>query len=382
MYLENIILHNYRNYGDINFTPSPNINYIYGENAQGKTNLLESIYYLLTAHSFKTKNEYELVKWGGSYLRIKGKVWVKGDISNINIYFSNNKEKKILVNGKEVKRDSFFSMFPVVIFHPEDLLMIKEGPLLRRKFLNREITRMYTRYWKYLQQYYRVLRQRNSLLKDQAVKRKDLESWDEILCFYGSKVVYLRMKFLNKLDKYFKEIHGTFTNNKEDVRLYYKSCVNLEEVTQVDKTGKDKITEKEIYNQFFNLLKDKQEEEIKKRYTMIGPQVEDFNVYINNKNIKKYASQGQQRTAVLSLKIALFNFLEENNKFSILLLDDVFSELDEKRKRAVLDFVEDKGLQCFITSYEKKVIPAEKNSFAVYKLDGGGLVNENSGKFN
>jgi len=237
-------------------------------------------------------------------------------------------------------------------------------------------------YWKYIQHYYRVLKQRNQLLKNEQVNTSYLESWNENLAFYASKLIYLRMMFLRRLQQHFYEVHYKFTSEKEKARVIYNSCVEIKKENYY--TGKKRADiEEEIYQCFYKKLRGKQNEEIKRGYTVLGPHVEDFSIYIDNYDIKKYASQGQQRTAVLSLKIALYNLLEDNNKKAILLLDDVFSELDDVRRKAVLSFIEKKELQCFITSYEKSFKSGlDKLPMDIYKLDNGVLQNEESGKFN
>lgn len=379
MHLIEIDLCNYRNYQHLCFQPAPCINYIYGENAQGKTNFIESVYYLLGAHSYKTRNERELTRWGDSNFRVKGKVYFENDKTvNLSVYYSSPSEKKIKVNGREVNREEYISMFPVVIFHPEDLLMIKEGPVLRRKFLNREITRIYPLYWKYLQQFYRVLNHRNSLLKKYPVNLKDLETWDDSLIYYAGKIIYLRMVFLNKLQQHFFNTHQELTSRKEDINLHYNSSVDLDR--DLNYTSRERSdVEKEINEKLKRKIMNLQNEEIKRGYTLTGPQVEDFTLYINQRNIKRYASQGQQRTAILSIKLSLYSLLEENNKKAILLLDDVFSELDEKRREAVINFIERKQLQCFITGFEKSIIPKKENlPLSVFNLRNGVLVYEKS----
>lgn len=382
MYLKNIKLQNFRNYHQLILEPAPGANYIYGKNAQGKTNILESIYYLLSGHSFRTRYEKELISWETSFLRIQGEVEDHGNQKKVKIFFSHPSHKKIEINGKEVKRENFFPKFPVIVFHPEDLNLIKDGPLIRRKFLNREISRLYPAYWQELKNYYRVLKQRNKYLKGVPDKKGTLDLWNDQLATYGSKLVYLRLIFLDKLEKYFSPLVDFFTSGQEHAHLHYSSNINVVEYFNEISLEHKSSVESSIYKKIYAKLREKQPEELKRGYSLAGPHLDDFAVLLNGRDSQKYSSQGQQRTIILSLKLAQLELFRINHKTPLLLLDDVFSELDQQRRKHIIRFIEKKGMQCFITSHENNFITSTAGfPVSVFKLEKGVMQNEPDWKF-
>lgn len=359
MYLKALELINFRNYSSEKLIPGEGINLIYGENGQGKTNLLESVYYLFSSISHRTKKEKNLIKWDESFLNVKGEVYLNNyGYKKLQIVYEPSSKKSIKINENITSVDRYFSQFPVVILYPQDLYLVTEGPALRRRFLNTEITRIYPAYYHHLLNYYRVLRQRNNILKNKQ-KREDLSSWDTLLVSHGSKIIRYRLDYLKKISVFATKFQKEFTAGKEDIKLSYKSRLNLKDLLNSDNY---EGIENRLMKVFSESLERKREDEYYRGYTVTGPHVDDITILLNNRDIKKYASQGQQRTSVISLKFAQADLLsEEKHEEPLLLMDDCFSELDEVRSNHILELINYKKLQCFITSYEKFRIPLNYN---------------------
>ncbi|NLZ27981.1 MAG: DNA replication/repair protein RecF, partial [Firmicutes bacterium] len=343
MYLEKIGVNNFRNYALASIEPGPNLNIIYGENAQGKTNLLEAIYFIFSAISHRTRKDKELIRWNSDFFKIQGEVYLRDGPRRLQIDYHRSKGKTIKINYHQMTVDQYFSHFPVVIFYPQDIFLLTEGPAVRRRFLNTEITRLYPHYYHNLLKYYRILTQRNNILKSGVFYRDDsLDTWGEFLADHGSKIIWERIRFLQKMEKHASFFQGHFTDGKEDIKLVYKSKVNMNGPLAVE--GRNAIHE--IKNKFMEALERKKEEELKRGYTLVGPHVDDMSVLLNNREIKKASSQGQQRTTVISLKMAQSSMLEEEKREKpLLLMDDCFSELDQRRSYQVLEMIEESKIQ-------------------------------------
>ncbi len=368
MQLEKIKINNFRNYVDNIFEPGPKINIVYGENAQGKTNLLESIYYLLSSISHRTRKDGELINWESKYFKINGIVFFKEKKKKkLEIFYENGKNKTLKVNDNSVSIDKYFSQFPSVISYPQDLNLIKGGPALRRRFLNTEITRINPVYYQYLLDYYRALRQRNNILKNSVKKKDELLSWENILAQYGSKIIINRIYFLQELNKYAPSYQTSFTSGKENLELSYRTQLKLKK--------ENSYLEKEIKEQILDLVSTKREEEFNKGHTMVGPHLDDMVILLNGKELKKYSSQGQQRTTIISLKLAQADILmEKKRETPILLMDDSFSELDDFRGNLILEFIGEKKFQCFITTYQSLKLPSSYTG-VFFRVAGGMIEN-------
>jgi len=371
--LEKIIINNFRNYVDNTFEPGPKINVIYGENAQGKTNLLEAIYYLLSSISHRSRKDGELVNWESKYFKVKGTVSFKEKKKKkLEIIYENSKNKSLKINDNVISTDKYFSQFPSIILYPQDLNLIKEGPALRRRFLNTEITRINPVYYEYLLNYYRALRQRNNILKKAVKKKEELSSWENILAQYGSKIIINRVYFLQELNKYAPSYQEIFSSGKEKIELYYKTQIKFKkEIGQRE----NRYLENDIQEKILELVDEKRMEEYNKGHTLVGPHLEDMGIMLNGRELKKYSSQGQQRTTVISIKFAQADILmEKKEETPILLMDDSFSELDNYRGKLILDLIAEKQLQCFITTYESLKLPSNcEGDF--FRIEGGIIEN-------
>lgn len=332
MYVESLSLNKYRNYDALSMTFDKNINILYGDNAQGKTNILESIYMASTTKSHRGSKDREIIKLGEeeSHIRLCIK---KSDISHrIDMHLRKNKNKGVAIDGVTIRRTTeLFGLLNVIFFSPEDLSIIKNGPAERRRFLDLELCQLSRLYYQNLSSYYKILNQRNNLLK-QIVYNKSLldtiDVWDMQLLDYGKKVIKERQNFIMMLNELIQEIHSNLTSGKEKLEIVYDKDIGMDEFEQA--------------------LKNKISVDLNYTSTQIGPHRDDMILLINGMDARKYGSQGQQRTVALSLKIAEIRLVKNIiNDNPILLLDDVMSELDSKRRSALLEEI--KNIQTIIT---------------------------------
>lgn len=326
MYLKNIKVKNFRNYENLNINLEKNINIFYGDNAQGKTNILESIFLTAFGKSFRTSKEKEMIKKGEKFAKVEIAYQKKDREGKININIS---DKKIIsVNGIKIKKLSeLLGNINIVIFTPDDISILKDGPNVRRRFLDMMIGQLRTNYVYNLNMYLKTLEQRNNYLKQQANNDAMFDIWDEKLADYGEKVFKYREEFIEKIKSKINTIHNEITN--EQIRIEYKS----------DCSDKEKFKEKLLKNRNLDKFKG---------YTSSGVHRDDFKVFINEEEVNIYGSQGQNRTAILSLKLAELQVIYEDiGEYPILLLDDFMSELDEKRISKFLQNIKD--IQVIIT---------------------------------
>jgi DNA replication and repair protein RecF len=353
---------NYRNLVDGVIEPCEKINVIYGNNAQGKTNILEALWLFCGGHSFKGSKETEFIKFGEKFARIKASFFSQNREQEAEIIFGANK-KEVVING--VKKNSSASLiekFNAVVFSPEDLTLVKRGPSARRRFIDSAICREKLKNAILISKYNQTLNQRNALLKDiyrHPELGSTLEIWDETLCALGAKIIFQRLKYIDKLSKDAQEYHFGISDNTEELKIvYYSNCF-----------AKFGDSENEIFDKIISAFKESKNEDINSGYTNIGPHRDDFNIIINNRKAKVFASQGQQRSAVLSLKLAEANVLSElTGESPVILLDDVLSELDKKRRDFLLNKI--KNYQVFITTCELKEEEGLKEGKRFYVEEG------------
>ncbi|MFM1653477.1 DNA replication/repair protein RecF [Brevibacillus sp. B_LB10_24] len=344
MFLRDLALTNYRNYGSLSLSFDERINLIVGNNAQGKTNLLESIYVLALAKSHRTAKDKELVSWSGDFAVIRGLVERRYGSTRLEIQLT-NKGKKAKVNGLEQRKLSeYIGALNVVMFAPEDLAIVKGAPAQRRRFLDMEIGQVSPAYLYHLSNYNKVLAQRNQLLKDIAIKKGQsseiLLIWNTQLAELTVKLLKKRFEFIRKLESWARDIHAGITDGKETLSLHY---INSSPVT-------DEMEPHTAAQQILAALDQLFEREKLRGSTLIGPHRDDFSLQINGIDVQAYGSQGQQRTTALSLKLAEIELIkEEVGEYPILLLDDVLSELDEHRQTLLLETIQDK-VQTFVST--------------------------------
>lgn len=332
MIIDSLALNNYRNYKEENISFSKGINILYGDNAQGKTNILEAIYMLATTKSHRGNHDKEIIRFDCDESHIKADI-VKNDIAHrIDMHLRKNKNKGVAIDRVPIKRSAeLFGLVNIILFAPEDLNIIKEGPSERRRFVDMELCQLSRLYYSNLSTYNKILNQRNNLLKQisfDSSKEDMLDVWDMQLSEYGIKVIKERNNFIDMINEIIPDIHSNLTNGKETLKVSYDKNVN------------EASFEEELQN--------KRNVDIRYQTTQTGPHRDDISFIVNGMDVKKYGSQGQVRTVALSLKLAEIKLVKKIiNDNPILLLDDVMSELDKKRRDALLSSISD--IQTIIT---------------------------------
>ena len=332
MYITEVSLQNFRILAQLKIEPSEGINVIYGSNAQGKTNFLESLYFCAMGRSLRGKSDQQLIRFEEEESHIRMLVQRKQRYDRIDVHLKKDEKKGIAVNGLPVRKlGDLFGTLYAVIFSPEDLSLVKDGPAERRRFLDMELCQLSKVYYYDLQQYYRILKQRNNLLKEIQKKpalQETLFVWDDQLAEYGERIIAARKRFLLRLDEIAAEKLSQLTGGKDHLQTIYKP--NCEAGTLAEKLQKN--IDRDIY---FGS-------------TQSGPHKDDILFSIDGREVKVYGSQGQQRTTALAARLAEIDLIrEETGEEPVHLLEDVFSELDENRQNYLLKSIE--GLQAFVT---------------------------------
>lgn len=341
MYFTNVELKNFRNYKEENVKFHPKVNIIWGNNGQGKTNLLESLYIMSLGKSFRTNKDTDMIGFCQEFCSAKS-TFIKDEIDrNIEVIIS-NEGKSIIIDGNKIKKSKdLLENAYIVAFTPEDMKIVKDEPEKRRKFLDRELCMIRPVYYSNLAKYKKILQQRNSLLKSDIYNENHLEVWDFNLASYGSKIIKQRINYIEKLKVVSNNLHSEITNGKERLELFYESSITS--------SGSNE----EIESKFLEKLYKGRKADRYRGTTGFGPHRDDIKININGIDVRSFGSQGQQRTAALSLKLAEIEIIkEEKGYWPVLLLDDVLSELDEKRQEFLLKTLN--SVQLFITTAEMK----------------------------
>lgn len=334
MYIKNIELKDFRNYESLKVSFGKNVNIFIGNNAQGKTNLLESIYLNAMAKSFKTSKDKELIRFGKDFCKIKTGAFFDDDDHITEIVINKEGKKGIKLDGVKIKKTSeLLERIFIIIFSPEDLKIVKDEPEKRRRFVDRELCQIKPGYYSDLNNYRRVLKQRNVYLKENSIDSNIIDIWDHELAKYGSRVIAKRAEFIEKIDKISREIHDRISGGSEALNIKYE--LNIERGYEEDI--------------FYGILKNSRDDDIKNRSTGRGPHKDDLKISADGIDLRRFGSQGQQRTAALSLKLSEIRLIEEEiGEKPILLLDDVLSELDNDRQSYLINSLG--GNQLFITT--------------------------------
>ena len=336
MIVKELELHNLRNYEYLKVNFNKGINYIYGENASGKTNILEAIYFLSLTRSFRTSEIEELVKKDASFARILAKIDTHNVSKTLEISF-NKSGKKILVNGKKVfKISELNSLINVISFIPKNTNLLKDAPKERRKFLNIYLSKFSNNYLKTLSIYEKILKERNDAFKAYKINPTLIDILTNQLISLNKEIYLYRKKFVNEINKYLADVFKEVSLTNEKLKMEYESFLN----------NQSENIENFLKNEFENI----KEEEFKRKQTLIGIHKDDFKIYIDEKDVSLYGSQGENRISIISLILSLY-FLNKEEK-PIIVLDDVISELDEKHEENLLKYLENFN-QVFITNTAK-----------------------------
>ena len=332
MIIKSLKLKNYRNYELLNLNFDSKTNILYGDNAQGKTNILEALYLSGTTKSHRGTKDRDMIQFGHDESHLETVVEKNGIDFKIDMHLKKNNPKGVAINKIPIRRASeLFGIVHFVFFSPEDLNIIKEGPAGRRRFIDLELSQLDKVYLSNLSNYNRIINQRNSLLKELYYREElidTLDIWDMQLAEYGEKVIAGRKKFIEQVNDIISEIHYKLTGGREQISLTYESSVGDESLESV--------------------LKRNRERDLRLKSTSAGPHRDDLCFYVGDIDIRKFGSQGQQRTAALSLKLSEIELVRQIIRDTpILLLDDVLSELDKNRQNYLLDSIHD--IQTVIT---------------------------------
>lgn len=332
MVVKSLKLKNYRNYELLDMTFDSKTNILYGDNAQGKTNILEALYLSGTTKSHRGTKDRDLIQFGREESHLETIVEKKGMEFQIDMHLKKNSPKGIAINKIPIRKASeLFGIVHFVFFSPEDLNIIKDGPAGRRRFIDLELSQIDKVYLSNLSNYNRIINQRNSLLKElyhQDHLMDTLDIWDMQLAEYGTKVIESRKQFIRQVNQIIADIHYRLTGGRERIELSYESSLGSLSLEQA--------------------LKKNRERDIRMKSTSVGPHRDDLCFLSGDLDIRKFGSQGQQRTAALSLKLSEIELVKEVIKDTpILLLDDVLSELDKHRQNYLLDSIHD--IQTLIT---------------------------------
>lgn len=334
MYIKSLQTLNFRNYENLSLDLCPNVNVFIGDNAQGKTNILELIYYCGFAKSHRTNKDKELIRWNCNETFIRLDVYKKRLDKIIDIKILKDGKRAIKINSIKINKiGELIGTFNVVMFSPEDLKIVKESPGIRRKFMDMEISQLNIKYYNNLVSYNKIVNERNSILKCAKIDESMLDVYDMQLAQYGEYIIKARLEYLNSLNKYSKQIHSDITSGKEEISFEYIS--NLKNFENIRES-------------LLNLLGKNRKKDIEKRVTSIGPHKDDFSILLNGVDAKSFGSQGQQRTSVLTIKFASLKIIKQiTGEYPVLLLDDVLSELDFGRKSYILKSIN--NIQTIIT---------------------------------
>lgn len=361
MYIKELQLKDFRNYESLEVQFHNGVNIFLGQNAQGKTNLLESIYITSMGKSFRTGKDRDMIRFGSDFFRVKVTA-VKEEELIVELAVNRDGKKGIKIDEiKARKMSELLENIYIVIFSPEDLSIVKDEPEKRRKFIDRELCQIKPSYYVNLNRYKKVLAQRNAYLKEYDIDEGVLDIWDMQLAEYGSKIIEHRKEFVKKLNIISGSIHKDITNKKENIEVIYEPnieyCNNLQEI-------------------YYKELKLNRSNDIKRRNTGKGPHKDDLKLLSNGIDIRHFGSQGQQRTAALSLKLSEIKLIkEETGENPILLLDDVLSELDRERQNFLINSLED--TQIFITTTEiSEEVESSLGNIKYFIIENGKIIDE------
>ena len=369
MKIKSLTLKNFRNYGELSLFPSEGINLFLGQNAQGKTNILEAIYYSALGRSHRTNVDSELINLSSNESLI-GIDFFRGGVENrLDFKFRKGMKREIIYNGLSIPTKNLIGSINVVLFSPEDLHIVKGSPASRRKFLDMEISQADKGYFHDLMVYTHIITQRNSLLKkmrDKETSDEDIEMirlWDEPLAAASESVARKRIKALKKLDEISNNLQKNIAGSLENLKISYEM-----------NKSKSRGESEDMKSWYLDMLRESTGKDIMRGYTSVGPHRDDIKIEVNGIDLRVYGSQGQQRTGALSMKLAELDFFkEETGEYPVLLLDDVFSELDRSRRESLISFIEGEGIQTFITATDREYFDADSRNMncSIYNVVKG-----------
>lgn len=366
MFLEHLSVINFRNYDSFNIKLNKNINIFYGKNAQGKTNILESIYFLGLTKSYRSNNEEDLLKNNKKIFKVEGLLNKNKDKNKYLIKYD-GKNKKYYINNNEYKKISdYISNINIITFTPDDLEILKGIPDIRRKYIDNELSQLYINYYKVNSEYKKILKMRNDILKQYLITKKiDINYFNILTEYLIDKATFI----YRARDKYIKKIN-------ENVNNIYKNIINIDGFYIEYKTQLNikELTNENIKEDLKQKFKENYEKELEVGNTIYGPHRDDLEFYLSNKNLKLYGSQGQQKLAILSLKLSeMLIFKKQIENYPILLLDDIFSEFDKEKINNILKYIDD-NMQVIITTTDiKNIKKSILNNAKLFYIEQGNV---------
>ncbi|BAL81712.1 putative DNA replication and repair protein RecF [Selenomonas ruminantium subsp. lactilytica TAM6421] len=353
MHIYTLRLRNYRNYEALELTFDPNINVFLGPNAQGKTNIIEAVYYASLGHSHRTHTDADLIRWEQPEALVQLGFSRLGVENKLEFQFSRVKRRRILLNDHPIRPKDLVGSLNTVLFSPEDLFLIKGAPALRRRFLDGEISQASPAYYHELTKYNKIVTQRNNLLKkirEHKAGTDMLDLWDVQLAASAVKITRKRQEAVRKLNMLANLMQRRISGNLENLAITYE--IHGAEGASVTN---------DLESWYNKELASHRDVDIIRGSTGRGPHLDDIILMVNGINLRSFGSQGQQRTGVLSLKLAELEFLRsETGEYPVLLLDDVMSELDASRRGQLMDFIFRERIQTMITATDGAYFPQER----------------------
>lgn len=337
MRIDHLYLRNFRNYQEAQVEFAPGVNLIYGDNAQGKTNLLEAVSYLSTGKSFRTRKELELISFGEEFCELAGEIFSHDrKVQMKAVMFASRKKRQLFLSGVKQKTfsEKMAGQLMTVLFCPEDLMVLREGASGRRKLMDAALCQLRPYYDTCLTEYNRLLEHKSRILKDWHEDGSLLDllpDFNERMCRLGAEIIHARNGYLGLLAEHAKQYHGEFSSQKETLRLQYRTVSNISDASE---------SKMELYGHLQEHMERHYRAEVESGMCLSGPHKDDFEVYLNEIPLKSFGSQGQTRTAAISLKLAERDiFRGDTGQEPVLLLDDVLSELDEGRQDFILNHI-------------------------------------------
>ena len=371
MQITELTLRSYRSYETLHLAFDPGVQIFLGANAQGKTNIIEALYYAAFGRSHRTSSDAELIRVGADGAHI-GLSFRRHDVpGELSFTFARGARRRITYAGESLRQRDLVGILPMVLFSPEDLFLVKGAPALRRRYLDAELSQASPAYYGELLRYTRILKQRNAVLKDireRLAAPEDLSPWDAQLARSAAYIVTRRIAAVAQLGALSARVQAVLAAGEELALAYEIAGAGSEDFAEDDMT-------ESLHLWYNKMLCEGRARDIARAATGVGPHLDDLVLRVGGMSLRSYGSQGQQRTGALALKLAELFYLQENiGEAPILLLDDVMSELDTDRRRALLDFIRHEHIQTFITATDAAYFPAER--MGTYRYVEAGTVRD------
>jgi len=351
MHLRTLTLKNFRNFISQKFQFNPEFNFIFGKNAQGKTNIMEAIFYLSELKSFRTSNRHDLITNEADFTKIEAS-FEKQELNwDILITLSSTERKVLLNNKKPQSRQEYYELIPLILFEPRHIYLFRDSPAQRRQYLNRALYVQDVGFLRLMRDYDKVVSQKNRVLKD-SFDLSLLDVWNEKLIELGSQIIFLRLKWFHEIKEYLAVEYKALSQGPERFHLGYKPARDL----LTDYANPAQLLPQELKEILGAKVADKRNDEINRRETLVGPHRDDFHAFLDDRHLGQYGSQGENRSAVIALKLAqLKMYAHKFQRTPLFLLDDVASELDEDRCQYLFSYLQNESTQVFLTTTENNV---------------------------